>query len=153
MGAPSYGIYTFHESENDTNSMYFRRFDGQSWSADTQLQNPHTNGTITLTESSGCGVVFEGVLWCFYRHNGQLGFNVNSGVWQNGLPVPVAMTGTPSAAIWQNRIYVFYQGAGGNPDGGDGRLHFVTTDGNTFSGDQLVPIRSEEHTSELQSLV
>ena len=139
MSSPSRGIYIFHESSDSSNTMYFRGFDGQTWTAETQVQNPALGNAPSPTNSTATAVAFQGALWYFSRYQNQLYFNVqNEGVWQTADPVGVMMSGTPSAVVWNDEIHIFYQGYGNGGDSGDNQLHYVTWNGSNFSGDNVV---------------
>ncbi|MHA1066967.1 hypothetical protein ACR9GP_24255 [Enterobacter ludwigii] len=113
-------LYVFHEGDSDNEQLWYSILTSNGWEPDTLLQ-PYTS-------PSGPSVVnYNSILYNFYETNGQLCYSINAGgasFWTTQMLVPgVMLSGPPSALLFNNVFYVFYQSAAG------GEIWYVTCDG------------------------
>jgi hypothetical protein len=113
-------------------------FDGLSWAGEQ-------NVGVTILESPGAVVYFnpflsKNMIYVFHQGGGaggRLDYTAFDGtLWETDTPVPnTGMSGSPSAVVYNGKIYVFHKGQGSTNE----HLWFNTFDGSNWGGDQQVP--------------
>jgi hypothetical protein len=124
-------LHVLHEGWGDNGQLWHDSMGSSgTWNGDTLVQS-------TVPLSSPCGVSYKNVIYSFYESYGQLCYSINAGgtsFWTTQQLVPnVSLSGTPSAAVFNGVMYIFYQSSSG------GELLYVTCDSNgTFSSPATV---------------
>eukprot|EP00250_Pteridium_aquilinum_P020460 c24821_g2_i2 orf=246-2837(+) len=126
-------LYCFHQGyTGNDNEFWYNVFDGSTWAGDLLVDD-------TQLTASPSAVVFQDLIYCFYQGVGDYAntllmnvFDPATGVWSGHSTVPLTtcMSEGPSAVIFDERIYVFYQSASST-----GQLYFnSTSDGVLWKG-------------------
>lgn len=109
-------LYCFHQGPGQNGKiLYNTSTDGASWSSDQSLSSGISEGPSA--------VVFNNSLYCFHQgayENGQLIYNVSTDgkTWPGGDNSvgsnAAIMSESPSAVVFNSKLYCFYQGPGNN---------------------------------------
>ena len=116
-------LYVFYEGPGNNEQLWYSVMGASgNWGPNTFL---HPWGS----QSGPALVSYNSVMYCFYESLGQLCYSINPGgsnFWNTQMLVPgVSLTGAPSAVLFNNLFYIFYQSAAG------GEMWYVTYDSST----------------------
>ena len=139
-------LYVFHQGANTNGSLWYTWFNGATWSLDTPwgggmpVQNLGMSGSPSaVVWRGGISVLHQGFadsgdLWYSYSPDGQhWGGDTPWG--QPNFPVQgLGISGSPSAVVYNDLLYVFHQGANAN-----GSLWYSQFNGDFWTPD--TPIR------------
>jgi hypothetical protein len=115
-------LYVFHEGGGGNEELWYSVLSTSgTWAPDTLLH--------PWSSSTGPSMVsYNNVVYCFYETCGQLCYMINAGgtnFWTTQMLVPaVTLTGPPTAVLFNELFYIFYQGA-------SDELWYVTYDSST----------------------
>ena len=144
--------YVFYQGASDNQQLWYSTYDG-NWASQTQLIPQGLSNTSSIMSCSPSGVVFtpsgsaSPQCYVFYQgpgSNGQLWYNssadgsnwgAQSQVVPAGFTGSAVMSQSPSAVVFNDQLYVFYEG-GGN----DLQIWYTSSsDGNSWSTQAQLP--------------
>jgi hypothetical protein len=136
-------LYVFHQGANANGQLWYSYYDGTTWSQDKQIQGVGMSGSpsavvwrggISVFHQGGQGLNFSGDLWYTYSPDGQHWGGDTPWGQQNPPELGLGITGSPSAVVYNDLLYVFHQGANAN-----GSLWYSQFNGDFWTPD--TPIR------------
>ncbi|THA45666.1 hypothetical protein [Streptomyces sp. A1136] len=120
-------LYCVHKGNND-NNLWWTRFNGTSWSTDTQMAGRTDRGPALA--------VHGGKLYCVYKGAGDntLWWRTFNGTsWSGEDQLGGRTNSNPALAVYNNNLYAVYKGHNTN------RLYMTRFNGSGWDGDNALP--------------
>ncbi|MFK4720539.1 hypothetical protein ABIE89_001639 [Bradyrhizobium niftali] len=133
-------LHVFHQGYGNNQELWHnvRTPDG-AWLGDQRVPNTRLSYSPSpVVYGNKIFVFHQGCHPLFGENRGSLWYDVcdQSGTWAGDVQVPdTQLLESPSAVVYNNKIYVFHQGVGSN----SGSLWFDVFDGISWAGDKPVP--------------
>ncbi|HTN84191.1 MAG TPA: hypothetical protein VL242_10910 [Sorangium sp.] len=129
-------LYAFHQGGGSKGDLWYNTFDGTVWSGDRKVFDVGMSGSPSALVSAISG---KELLYLFHQgsgNNGELWFSTFDGTnWLGDKHVEgLSMSGSPSAIVFNNRIYVFHQSFAG------GELWYANFDGTVWKDKQIMNV-------------